>query len=295
MLLAARDALTPTTPDAPTLVNATLITDNDVRVDWQDNSNNETGFKVYRNADGGAYSLVHTTAPNIETWQDNNLTYEVTYCWKVAATNGTGDSAQAGPDCVAIPEDPGEPDPPCPAPDAPSSLTATAASSSSIDLTWADNSSDETGFEIFMDGVYEKAAAADATSTTVSGLSEGTQYTFKVRAVKTTCSPTAYSGFSTTRSAYTKLATPTNFVATGMTCFTRLAWTKNSSNAQNQEIYKGAALYDTISAALSSYDINCETGDAEDSFKVRAVHATIPDSSFSGSDSAPGTCDGCPV
>ena len=46
MLLAARDALEPSIPDAPSGVGEALITDNDVRVDWTDNSINETGFTV---------------------------------------------------------------------------------------------------------------------------------------------------------------------------------------------------------------------------------------------------------
>jgi len=294
-LIAARAALTPTIPDAPTLVNATLISDNDVRVDWVDNSNNETGFKIYRNVSGGAYSLVQTTAPNIETWQDNNLTYDLTYCWKVSAVNDTGESDQVGPDCVAIPEDPGEPDPPCAAPDAPSIMAASTATSSSISLSWTDNSDDETSFEIYMDGLFEKSVAAGSTSTTVSGLAEGTSYTFKVRAVKTTCSPTAYSGFSNSDSAYTKLASPDQFLATAQSCSTELTWNVNSGKASNQEIYKGGALYATVSAGSSSRSVHCATGDAASTFKVRAIHSTIPDSGFSGSDSSGIVCDGCIV
>ncbi|HKB41919.1 MAG TPA: matrixin family metalloprotease [Gemmataceae bacterium] len=73
------------------------------------------------------------------------------------------------------------------APQAPSNLTATAVSDSQINLTWQDNSSDETGFRIeqSLDGTtfsLAGTASADATSFSVTGLSAGTTYYFRVRA-----------------------------------------------------------------------------------------------------------------
>ncbi len=293
MLVAARDALTPTIPTAPSGVNATLITDNDVRVDWVDNSNNETGFKVSRNKDGGTYSVINTTAVNVITYQDNNVDYDSTYCYKVAATNATGDSAEAGPDCISTDSDPGGGDPPaCDAPTAPSGMAATTASSTSISLVWVDNSDDETGFEIFMDGASEKSVGAGSTSTTISGLAEGTSFAFKVRAVKTTCSPTKFSGFSNTDSAFTKLASPSGmgFVdfredCPGLGGFVRLSWSENSSNEANIELYKDGGLDRTMAANSTTIDI--QNASAPGAWKVRAVHSTIPDSSFSNTTTVP--------
>ena len=72
---------------------------------------------------------------------------------------------------------------------APSTLAATAAGSSQINLTWADNSSNETGFAIdratdaaFTQNVVTTTAAMNATSTSISGLSSSTTYYFRVRA-----------------------------------------------------------------------------------------------------------------
>jgi subtilisin family serine protease len=82
----------------------------------------------------------------------------------------------------------GPPPPPLPS-RPPSELSAAAASSSQIDLTWADNSSDENGFEI------EGCAGAGCTNFTVigpvganiftysaTGLSANTLYRYRVRA-----------------------------------------------------------------------------------------------------------------
>src|SRR5207237_1434936 len=70
---------------------------------------------------------------------------------------------------------------------APSNLTATAASDSRVDLTWLDNASNESGFQIqqSLDGTTftpAGTAPADATGFSVTGLAASTTYYFRVRA-----------------------------------------------------------------------------------------------------------------
>ncbi|MDN5203083.1 DUF1593 domain-containing protein [Fulvivirgaceae bacterium BMA10] len=71
----------------------------------------------------------------------------------------------------------------------PSSLTATAASSSQIDLTWVDGSSTETGFEIERSTGNNSSftlittTAANATSYNDTGLTSGTIYYYRIRAI----------------------------------------------------------------------------------------------------------------
>lgn len=74
------------------------------------------------------------------------------------------------------------------APAAPSNLSATAVSSSEIDLVWADNSNDETSFEIerSTDGTNFSlltAVAADTNSYTDNGLNANSIYYYQVAAV----------------------------------------------------------------------------------------------------------------
>ncbi|UII34639.1 GEVED domain-containing protein [Fulvivirga ulvae] len=87
---------------------------------------------------------------------------------------------------------------------APSGLSATAASSSQINLTWNDNSNNETGFAIERasgGGSYSTIANLGANSTSYSntGLSASTTYTYRVRAY----SGSTYSSYSNTSSATT--------------------------------------------------------------------------------------------
>lgn len=74
------------------------------------------------------------------------------------------------------------------APNAPSSLTASNIASTSVNLTWTDNATNEEGFNIYTstDGVnydlVNTIYTPNLTSTTVSNLASSTQYWFKVTA-----------------------------------------------------------------------------------------------------------------
>ena len=84
------------------------------------------------------------------------------------------------------PPPPPPPPPPPGAPAAPSGLLATATSSASIDLTWQDNSSDESGFEVqySTDGTnftFLQINDANDTTLTHNGLTANTAYSYRVR------------------------------------------------------------------------------------------------------------------
>jgi subtilisin family serine protease/regulation of enolase protein 1 (concanavalin A-like superfamily) len=98
------------------------------------------------------------------------------------------------------------PPPPAPAPAAPTALGGSASSATVVNLTWTDNANNETGFEIERSTdnvtfVASGTAAANATSATVTGLTGGTTYRFRIRAVHATAA-SAYSNIAT-------VATPT--------------------------------------------------------------------------------------
>ncbi len=68
------------------------------------------------------------------------------------------------------------------APAAPSNLTATAVSSSQINLSWRDNSSDESGFRVYRNGALLATLGAGVTSYQNIGLPCGTYYSYYVTA-----------------------------------------------------------------------------------------------------------------
>ncbi|MEI6209494.1 MAG: DUF1566 domain-containing protein [Desulfuromonadales bacterium] len=97
---------------------------------------------------------------------------------------------------------------PATAPTAPSGLTASAISSSQINLTWADNATTETGFKIERksgtSGTYAQigTAAANAASYNDTGLTASTAYYYRVRATNSV----GDSGYSNEANATTSAA-----------------------------------------------------------------------------------------
>ena len=101
-------------------------------------------------------------------------------------------------------------------PAAPSGLTATAASSTQVNLTWTDNAAgNETGFIVqrSADGTnYTQVgttAAGVTTYTDASGLSAGTKYDYRVYAVNVTVDSAASNVATATTSTSTPTPTPT--------------------------------------------------------------------------------------
>jgi hypothetical protein len=84
---------------APTNLQAIVI-GNQIRVSWIDNSGNEAGFKLERRLGGGAYQPLATLAANVTTYFDPAVIPEQTYCYRVKAFNGSGESAFSNEGCV---------------------------------------------------------------------------------------------------------------------------------------------------------------------------------------------------
>lgn len=83
---------------------------------------------------------------------------------------------------------------------APSNLVATAVSTTGIDLTWDDNSDDETGFSLERDGEVIYTPNPGETSYSDVGLDSATTYTYRIRAVRNE----EYSEYSNEDSATTQ-------------------------------------------------------------------------------------------
>jgi hypothetical protein len=98
---------------------------------------------------------------------------------------------------------------------APSGTSAVAASYTSIDVSWQDNSSNETRFEVHRSttgpsGTFSRLATtgANVTSYVDMGLDGATQYCYEVRAFRTVGNKTSQSTFSNTACATTPTPPP---------------------------------------------------------------------------------------
>ncbi|MFN6203082.1 MAG: fibronectin type III domain-containing protein, partial [Acidobacteriota bacterium] len=113
---------------------------------WSDNSNNETGFRIERRLSTGDFTVV-TTSPSTtptntgaRSYTDTGLVKNTQYFYRIFAINSVGDSLVSNVASGTTPDTP---------PSAPGNLVATAASVSQINLSWSDNSDNETSFKVF--------------------------------------------------------------------------------------------------------------------------------------------------
>ena len=143
---------------------------------WTDNSGNETGFKIQRKQEAtGAYGDLTTTGVNATQYSDTTVTDGTSYYYRVCATNSAGDSAYSNEISGITPLS------------IPTSLSATAVSSSQINLTWTDNSSSESGYKIEQSPVDNLhftevgTVGPNVTAYNDTGLGEGTKYYYRVR------------------------------------------------------------------------------------------------------------------
>lgn len=175
----------PPDPDTPTLktpTSGTVFQYLTPKLEW-----NTSNYASY-------YRLQVSTASDFSTTvvDKNNITgtsYDITagtinwktkYYWRVKAFNSVDVGSAWSSVWDFQTSDP--------TPNPPSNLVATAVSSSQINISWKDNSSNETGFEIERRnglGSYSKIASVDkdVTSYSNTALTADTEYFYRVRAI----------------------------------------------------------------------------------------------------------------
>ena len=225
------------TPADPSNLSFTGITASSLTLNWNDNSGNETGFEIYRSLNSlFGYSLVTTTAPGAESYQDNGLNDNTQYFYRIRATGTGGNSPYLTGDATTL----------LAAPAAPSGLGFTDITNSSIRLSWTDNSDNEAGFEILRStssgGPYSSVATVTAGVTTYNntGLNDNTQYFYRVSAYNIGGSSSYISGNATTLP--NPPSTPSNLAFADVTTNSiRLNWRDRSNNEDGFEIRRSTS------------------------------------------------------
>jgi endoglucanase len=174
---------TVTTPSAPANLSAVATSQTQINLSWTDNANNETGFRIQRSTNSGStWSDLTTLGANVTSYSNSGLTASTTYHYRVRAENASGNSGYSN---VANATTQGTGTVP---PEAPGNLSATSFSASQINLSWTDNSTNETGFRIerSTDGSswsqFSANVGANITTYQSTGLSASTTYYYRVRA-----------------------------------------------------------------------------------------------------------------
>lgn len=217
-------ATTTNSLSAPTNLVTTSITNTSIGLQWTDNSINEDGFTINGfDADNSMQSIGSVNLPagtTSYTW--GSLVTDNSYSFQVIATNSSGSSSALSGSFTTT--------------DTLSDITgfsATAASNSTISLSWTDTSDNEDGFKIARstDGINYTdidTLNSGATTYTDTGLTFNTTYHYQVRSFNTSGdSNTATDSATTTNS----LSAPSNLTAVPTSNTTiSLSWTDTSNN-----------------------------------------------------------------
>lgn len=212
-------------PLAPSNLAATPTSSSSITLSWQNNATNALSVTVeYWTA-----SVAHTSIPLALTATSttiSSLNTNTAYTLRVGAVNPAG-TAWSGEITATTPANPS-------APEAPTAVIATATSPTTVTITWQHSGLNTTAIKVekTVAGVASVAAslAGTATTATISGLSENTNYSFRVGAENAI--GTTWSGSVNITTPVSSPLAPTNLnaVATSPTTIT-LSWQNNAVNA----------------------------------------------------------------
>jgi uncharacterized protein len=159
---------------APSNLTAEALDDQSIHLTWTDNCTFESGYRLERNSSGSGFEQITELGENITEYTDSGLNYGIYYQYRVRAITSLNASEYVtliGVETIFP---------------APTNLTAEALDDQSIQLSWTDNCTFESGYRLERDGGsgFEQIAelGENITEYTDSGLTYSTSYQYRVRA-----------------------------------------------------------------------------------------------------------------
>ena len=142
---ATTPASTPQVPTAPSNLLSSVVSYSQINLNWSDGSNNEDGFRLERCtgalASCGDVNFVQIAqlGPNVTSFNNVGLQAQTTYTYRARAFNAAGTSGYSNYVEATTPAAP---------PAAPSNLTSSVIAYNQVNLSWSDNSANESGFQL---------------------------------------------------------------------------------------------------------------------------------------------------
>ncbi len=193
--------------DSPSSLKATIKSDTKIYLTWQDNSDNETSFKIERKIDSGSFTVIASISSNREYYYDYDVTSGHVYAYRVRAYSSSGntDSYSNESKCIIL---------------VPDALEVTTISSSEIELTWSYLNTVPTDAKTIIErrksgsSSWKRIGIVDASITNYTDLNlePDTKYYYRLRSKQDTfTSDLTYPNNSSGYSDKTYLQTPTGF------------------------------------------------------------------------------------
>jgi len=210
-----------------------VLPSNTIYLYWNSGSGGSE-YVIERKVADGNFAVVATVSSSTTSWYDTNLVPNVLYTYRVKYKSYDNESVYSNELAIANIYL-----------DAPSNLTASVNADSEIELTWTDNSLNETGFEIWR---YEYISGSSNNYNLYSVVGQnvrnfvdknvqpGIQYRYMVRAYD--AERNIYSSYSNTASAGVGIINPPDrldYTVVSQTQIT-LTWRDNSSNESGFKI-----------------------------------------------------------
>jgi uncharacterized repeat protein (TIGR03806 family) len=187
-------------PTVPGTLTATPLNSTQIELTWRRSQDNVgvSGYRMFRNGSSTPFATITATH-----YTDTGLTAATTYTYTVRAIDAAGN--QSNPTGAVSARTSGSGGADTTPPTVPGTPTATAISSTRIDLTWAASTDavGVSGYRIFRNGSATPLTTVTATSYSDTGLAASTTYTYTVRAFDAAGNESGASGAGSARTSAT--------------------------------------------------------------------------------------------
>ncbi len=212
---------------SPSNLRASLVDTNSIQIEWIDNSHNEDGFHIERSTGTlSEWVEINYVPADATVYLDSDISPSTTYYYRVRAYWDSNDQYSEYTNVAHIVTTPADP----------SQVTATISAPNQIQISWTDNSTDESGFRIERSPdstAWEEIGTATAATYTDSTANPSTTYYYRVRAYRS--SDNVFSDYSAASSGIlSSPATPVSFVGVPLPINkAKLMWTDNTTDETN--------------------------------------------------------------
>jgi len=266
---------------APSNLTGSGVSSTQINLSWYSNSM-DSYLIIERKTKDGSYYEAGKTGVNVTSWSDINLIPNLMYTYRIKAKTAYNESDYSGETSIM-----------CTNLAAPTGLKAQTGGSEGIELSWVDNTLNESGFEIWrltdsMQWELLVTVESNTRSFIDTGTIEGKKYSYMVRAFLG--DDGIYSPYSSVVSVVSAIpAPPDNLTYSAITATSvKLTWKDNSNNEDGFKVEKmdnssGKWIeIASLSQNVTSYIIENLSISTSYTYRIKAYNSTNNSYSHSG-------------